>query len=154
MANGVTCPECGAALPAGQTCEDVFYALQALEAEDPAYYAVHLLSVATYMIQHGRYSDEALAWIQKTMRAFLDGGQTAEQIRRAAQRETQQANRTWHVLRPAGAPPLPKIAWTMTVSDVARRQHDAASYNALVREWARVTLRQLSAGTEHPYEKR
>jgi hypothetical protein len=135
------CPQCGAALPAGQSCEDVFYALQLLEVQDPAYYAVHLLSVATYFIQHDRYSDEALAWIQGTMREFL-AGKPAEQIRKAAWHDTQQANRTWKVLRPADAPPRPAMAWEMTIADVAR-QHDAASYCVLVTEWARATLRQM-----------
>src|SRR5512138_3523416 len=87
------CPECGALLADGSSCQALFESLLALEFTDPGYGQVHMLTVACFMIQHGRYSDEALTWIEKNLRAFLEEGQPAQQIRRQAQKETRQDNR-------------------------------------------------------------
>lgn len=142
-----SCPECGAAWPEGQTCQGLFDEFLVWEFQDPEYGAVHFLTVAVFMTQHGRYTDEAQAWIKQKLRENLEEGQPFEQIRRAANREASQANRTWKVVRPPGAPPPPRIAWAMTIVDVARQHElsafDAAAYRAAVMEWARTTLRQL-----------
>lgn len=39
---------------------EIFNACLAREYSDPGYGQVHLLTVACYMIQHGRYSDETM----------------------------------------------------------------------------------------------
>jgi hypothetical protein len=49
------CPECGATYNTDETCEDRFNASQAQELADPAYYAVHHVSVPCFMLQHNRY---------------------------------------------------------------------------------------------------
>ncbi len=76
-----------------------------LEFTDPGFGAVHMLSVACFMIQHGRYSDDALVWIDQKLRADLEDGISAEQIRKEMNWETSQARRAWKVTRPPGAPP-------------------------------------------------
>jgi len=141
------CPHCGASLPAGTTCDEIFGAFLEKDYVDPGYGAVHFLTVGVFMIQHGRYSDEALAWIQPLMRDFLEGKATQEQIRRASQRQVDQSKRDWKVTRPPGAPPAPDIAWTMTIADVARQAHDGPSYQAAIKAWARATLDQLATPT-------
>ena len=137
------CPVCGAHLGAGADCQTLFDNFLVLEFTDPAYGEVHMLTVACFMIQHGRYSDEALTWIEQKLRENLEGGKTSAQIRQEAARETGQGVRSWKILRPAAAPGLPKIAWSMTIADVAARNQDAESYCALVREWARITLLEM-----------
>jgi hypothetical protein len=140
------CPECGARLEAGQSCQALFDEFLTWEFEDPAYGQVHFLTVAVFMTQHGRYSDEGQRWILEQLRAHLDKGVPVEEIRRRAKPTTNQANRTWKVVRPAGAPPVKRIAWDVTIADVASAHGatlDAADYCAAVREWARATLRQL-----------
>ncbi len=54
------CPVCGAVLPEGSTCQSIFDEFLNLEYTDPAYGQVHYLTVTCFMIQHERYSDEAL----------------------------------------------------------------------------------------------
>jgi hypothetical protein len=137
------CPECGALLNENESCQSIFDEFLGLEFSDPAYGAVHFLTVACFMIQHGRYSDEALAWIEGQLRAYLYEGAPPEHIRRQAARETSQSMRTWKVSRPAGAPPLPRVAWSMTIADVAGRYRDAESYRDLVRQWAHSTLQEM-----------
>jgi hypothetical protein len=69
-----TCSECGAVLQDESSCQEIFDSFLALEFEDPAYGEVHFLTVACFMIQHQRYSDEALAWIAQSLRAYLEEG--------------------------------------------------------------------------------
>jgi hypothetical protein len=139
-----TCPECGAILPEGSDCQAIFEAFLYLEFTDPDYGQVHFLMVTCFMVQHGRYSDEALAWALSMLRAYLEQGVTTAEIRQLARKGTSSTTRTWKVVRQAGAPPLPKIAWTMTIADVARSYQDAESYRELVKQWARVTLQQAA----------
>jgi len=39
---------------------------------------------------------------------------------------------------------LPKVAWTMTIVDVALQMHDSDSYCKLVGQWGRATLKEMS----------
>ena len=141
MAN--PCPECGALLAEGDSCQGIFDAFLAREFTDPGYGEVHMLTVACFMIQHGRYSDEALAWIEQKLRAVLEEGLSPEELLRQAARETGQRTRTWKVNRGPEERSLPRVAWSMTIADVARNERDARSYCALVRQWAEVTLREM-----------
>jgi hypothetical protein len=138
------CSDCGASLTEPDTCQSIFDSFLVLEFSDPAYGAVHFLTVACYMIQHGRYSDAALAWIEKMLRAYLDEGLTSDQLRRQAAQDASQQARAWKVMRQPGERPLPKIAWAMTIADVAARNHAAASYCEAVRKWVRTTLAQMA----------
>ena len=140
------CAECGAVLPAGSTCQALFDEFLTLEFTNPAYGRVHFLTVACFMIQHGRYSDAGLAWIQATLRAYLEQDLTVPQLRRLAARDTGSHTRTWKVTRAADAPPLPKIAWSLTIADVAPTVSDPEAYCAQVTQWARATLREMAAG--------
>ena len=141
------CPECGAVWPRDQTCQSLYDEFLTWEFQDPEYGAVHFLTVATFMTEHGRYTDEAQAWIKQKLRENLEENTPVEQIRRAANRETNQANRTWKVVRSPDAPPPARVAWEMTIVDVARRHDasglDAGAYREAVMDWARTTLRQL-----------
>ena len=137
-----TCAEYGAVFDEVDTCQSIFDSLLVLEFTDPGYGEVHFLTVACFMIQHGRYSDEALVWIQKILRAYLDGGLTTEQLRRQAGLDASNRTRACKVMHLADAPP-PKTAWSITIVDVAAGYQDAQSYCALVKEWARKTLEEM-----------
>ncbi len=137
------CPECGAILAEDNSCQTIFDSFLVLEFSDSGYGKVHMLTVACFMIQHGRYSDEALIWIEQQLRAYLEEGIPTDQIRQMAAKETNQSRRAWRVNRRPDAPQLPKIAWSMTIADVASSYQDAESYCELVTQWARITLREM-----------
>jgi hypothetical protein len=138
-----TCPGCGAILTGERTCQSTFDEFLVLEFTDPGYGAVHMLTVACFMIQHGQYSDQGLVWIEQRLRNHLENGVSTEQIRKQAAVEASQDQRSWKVTRAAGDPPQRKVDWSMTIIDVAAGYHDADSYCALVRQWARTTLREM-----------
>jgi hypothetical protein len=141
------CPECGAVHRDENSCQAIFDSFLVLEFTDPGYGEVHLLTVACFMVQHGRYSDEGLAWIEKTMRLHLEGEVPLEKLRRQAARETRQDARAWKVTRRPTDPPLPPIPWSMTIADVAAQYgaaaQDALTYRELVKQWARTTLHEM-----------
>lgn len=139
-----TCPACGAVHTGDATCQSLFDSLLVLEFSDPAYGAVHMFTVACFMIQHGRYSDAALTWIAEQLRAVLQDGRTPQQIRQAVNRQVDHSARTWKVNRSPQEPPLPHVAWSMTIADVTRQYTDAASYCRLVTLWAQRTLAEMS----------
>lgn len=137
------CSVCGAVLPEGSTCQSIFDEFLNLEFTDPAYGQVHYLTVTCFMLQHERYSDEALIWTQATLKTYFDEELTAPQIRQRAAQTANRANRTWKVTRRADARPLPKVAWSITVAHVAQSTHDPEKYCEHVRRWARATLQQM-----------
>lgn len=55
----------------GLTCQDMFDEFLALEFSYPAYGKIHMLTVACFMIQHHRYSNPALFWIQEKLSEVL-----------------------------------------------------------------------------------
>ena len=138
------CVECGAPLSNGSTCQTIFEEFLSLEYTNAAYGQVHFLTVACFMIQHGRYSDEALTWIQSSLKAYLDKDLTAQQLRQHTARGVNNATRSWKVTRQADARPLPKVAWSMTIADVAQCIQDPETYCAQVKRWAHITLQQMA----------
>ena len=141
MAN--ICPECGGILKENKSCQDIFDSFLVQEFSDPAYGEVHMLTVACFFIQHERYSDEALTWIEGKLHQYLYEGISPDIIRQRVGKEAQQQNRTWKVTRQPSSPPLPKISWTMTIADVFKKYQDAESYCKLIREWATKTLHEM-----------
>lgn len=139
------CPDCGARLGMSETCQSIFDSFLALEFSDPAYGEVHFLTVACFMIQHHRYSDAALAWIRGMLHAYLADNLPPSEIRRFATSQTNNAMRSWKVLRSSSDRPLPKIAWRVTIADVAEQAGDADSYRKAVRLWGESTLKQMDA---------
>jgi Family of unknown function (DUF5946) len=139
------CPACGAVLSEGSTCHTLFEEFLSLEYTNPAYGQVHFLTVACFMIQHGRYSDEALAGMQSLLRACLEEQLPARQLRLRAAKAMNDATRSWKVTRQADAPPLPQVAWSLTIADVAQSMQNPEQYCELVNQWARATLQQMPA---------
>jgi predicted nucleic acid-binding Zn ribbon protein len=138
------CPECGAALPEGSTCETIHHELLNFEYTHAIPHSTHFMMVTCYLVQHGRYSDEGLIWAQSMLRAHLDEQMTEQQLQRLLTQKEKGTPRTWKYNRAADARPLPKIAWEMTIVDVAQHAQDAATYRQRVRQWAGCTLRQMA----------
>ena len=137
------CPDCGAVYTGDLTCRSIFDKFLVLEGTDLGYGRVHMLNVACYMIQHGQYSDDALVWIEQQLRNNLEKGIPQEQIRRSAARMAGQSRRTWKITRRPEDPPQAKIAWSMTIADVAPFADDPERYCQKMKEWARVTLDEM-----------
>lgn len=135
-----TCTKCGTVHTGEKTCESIFGEFMALEFTDPAYGRVHFLTVACYMVQHEGYSDELYVWVQTALRKYLEEGQNTEMIRQDA---AQGPGRTKGIRRPADAKSLPKVAWSMTIVDVAAQMQDAESYCKLIERWGHTTLQEM-----------
>ncbi|WP_373459758.1 DUF5946 family protein [Paenibacillus harenae] len=135
-----TCNKCGAELSQEKTCESIFNEFMALELTFPSYGRVHFLTVASYMVQHEGYSDEMYVWAQSALRRHLEEGYPTELIRLDMARGPRNIK---GIQRPMNAIPLPKVAWTMTIADVASQMHDFDSYCKLVEQWGRTTLKEM-----------
>lgn len=122
------------------TCRELFESFLALEFTDPAYGEVHFFTVATYMIQHYRYTQDALEWICRNMRASLKGERSIQNIRDDEARSKITGIR---ILRSPEDPPLLRVTWRMTIADVADQYDGATGYCSLIRQWADNTLQQL-----------
>ncbi|GAB3227514.1 DUF5946 family protein [Mycolicibacterium hippocampi] len=61
------CPYCGV-----DDCETKFHACLDRDFSDPEYGVVHHLTVSTYMLQHGRYTDENVHAMAEFVLAYLD----------------------------------------------------------------------------------
>lgn len=127
------CPQCGATYDTDETCEDQFNAGQALELTDPAYFAVHHLSVPCFMLQHNRYSRDGWIRTRELLARFL-GGLTPEEARRQARRAVDSGNRTYSFTRGPTLAGVEAIAWTRTIAAV--RLDTAEHYCSDVRAWA------------------
>lgn len=137
------CPECGANLIGGLSCQEIFDKFLVLEFTDPGYGEVHFLTVACFMIQHGRYSDEGLNWIEQQLRSYFEEGLSSEQIRKRAAKGMGQDIRSWKVTRQPEARPLPKIRWSITIPDVDSIYQNAVDYQNAIKSWARATLEEM-----------
>jgi hypothetical protein len=131
------CPECGAPLRDGVTCQAQFEALLFLEYEHPDKAAkVHHLMVMCYMLHHNRYSDDAARWVVEGLEACLERGVTPSELRRQNRSVVDSGVRRWKVI---GSTTLTRhIAWPMTIMDIDST--DADAYCVAVTEWARSSL--------------
>ncbi len=129
-----TCPRCGAVFPSDETCQDRFNASQLKEIEQPAYYAVHHLSVPCYMLQHNVYSREGWLEVRKLLSKFVNDGWTPAMARRQNRVIADSGHRTWSFTRGAKLPGVEQIVWNYTIADV--RLDTAEAYCADVRHWA------------------
>jgi hypothetical protein len=108
------CSFCGAATYIDLTCQDRFDEFLALEFSNPAYGKVHMLTVSCFMVQHQRYSDPALLWMQQTLRDVLENGVDPSEIRLQMTSDVDQGKRQWKIERQPGERDLPPIKWCIT----------------------------------------
>lgn len=150
-----TCPQCGAYFPSEETCEDRFNLSQVTELEQPAYYAVHHLSVPCYMLQHNAYSREGWIEVWKLLAKFVHEGWTPAMARRQSRVSADSGQRTWSFTKGAKLPGVEEIIWSMTIADV--RLDTAEAYCEDVRQWARQILADsaalIAATATHPQSR-
>jgi spermidine synthase len=124
----------GATLPSGEACEDRFNITQLKELEDPAYYAVHHLSVLCYMLQHNAYSREGWMAVRDLLLQFVHRDLTPAMARQQNRVRLDNGHRTWSITKGAKLPGVKATAWTFTIAGV--RLDTAEVYCADVRRWA------------------
>ncbi|MBI5566541.1 MAG: hypothetical protein HY870_16695 [Chloroflexi bacterium] len=133
-----TCPDCGATLSNGATCQDHFYQMLYWEVEDPARGEVHHLMVLCYHLQHpSLYSPDGLRHALGLLEDFVVRGKSPAEVRQRQRDTVASDQRAWKVTaRPGahGAYERP-IVWTLTAADVIAGGADAYCDN--VRLWAR-----------------
>jgi len=137
------CPECGAIHSQETNCQTMFDSMLVLEYTLPDYGIVHPFTVGCYFIQHALYSQEALIWIEHILSDSIKFGVPSRYMMQNMSKATEGVNRSWKILRKANAPRQTKIAWSMTIADVATNYHDAGSYCELVRMWAHTTFNEM-----------
>jgi hypothetical protein len=133
-----SCPQCGAVFAAGETCQDRFNTSQLKELAEPAYYAVHHLSVPGYMLQHNAYSREGWIEVRALLAKFMHAGWTPAMARRASRVSADSGHRTWRFTRGAKLAGVEDIVWSYTLADV--RLDSAEAYTADVGHWAESIL--------------
>lgn len=138
-----TCPQCGAWFPEDETCGDRFPAAQVLEIERPPFYAVHHLSVPSFMLQHAAYSHRGWLAARALLREFVEDGLTPVQARRRMQRASGCSSRSWSYTRGPRPPGIEAVVWSRTIAGV--RLEDARTYGADVRAWAEAILSDTQA---------
>ncbi|MBL8056532.1 MAG: hypothetical protein JNK29_07520 [Anaerolineales bacterium] len=132
------CPQCGAVLPAEETCQDRFTVSQLREIEQPAYYAVHHLSVPCYRLQHNGYSRLGWLEVRQLLFKFIYENWTPAMARRQARISADSGQRTWSFTKGPKLAGVEHIAWSLTIADV--RLDTAENYGADVIAWAKSIL--------------
>lgn len=146
------CHECGATLPEGGTCRDLFHALLFLESQihgGPGETS-HFLAVSCYVLQHPEgmnYTAEALAGSRRCVAERLAGIVTMEQIRNSVRRAVDGSKR---VTRRSGDPIIRwrVSAWPMNVAHVLAG--GAEGYASRVEKWARSIILALDETDSDP----
>lgn len=128
------CPDCGARLPAAETCRERFGACLSLEYQHPdTFGAVHHLAVMCYSLQHNGYSRDAWldarAMLARCLRENLSGPEFLK-----ITREKLGTRRSGSITRGPRLAGVSSITWTVTVADLDTTT--AARYEAGVRQWA------------------
>lgn len=144
------CPECGAVLPEGVTCEQHFHQMLYWEAEDPANGVVHHLMVLCYHLQHPHlYSPETLILGRNMLADFVVGGVNPQEMRQRNRDKVASNKRTWKITgdKVPGAYDR-SIRWTMTAADVVANSIE--NYCESVRDWACSMHDSLAAAYPSP----
>ncbi len=140
------CPECGASVPKGSTCQDYFSQMLAWENEKPENWQVHHLTVLCYYLQHpSLYSPDGLREAKQLLIEFVENGVSPQEMRRRSRDQVDSGTRKWKVTATADSHGayLHPIQWKMTAADVVANGIDA--YCDSVRAWARSMLDTIRA---------
>jgi Family of unknown function (DUF5946) len=141
-----TCPECGAAWKAGETCETHFHQMLFWEAEYLALGEVHHLTVLCYHLQHpSLYSPEGLNEARRLLVEFVEHGASPVEVLKRNRARVDSGKRDWKITATTTSFGSydPPIHWPMTVVDVVAGGADHYCDN--VRQWARAINEALKA---------
>ena len=138
MAN---CSECGAL---DNLCQARFDEFLILEFTDPAYGAVHHLTVAAYMVQHSsKLTREGWLFERNLLREFLIENKPPAYIRKQNKDVVDSGKRTFKIKSRDGKPVIGKTAWSKTILDV--RADNSDIYCETIYAWARSVLEEAEA---------
>jgi hypothetical protein len=127
------CPLCGA--PQGdESCQSRFDRALSLEFTDPAFGAVHLLTVTAYQLQHDQYTHAGWLAAREVLRGVIEDGLRPHEV--AGRYRTLGDGGSISRGEPFGD--FARIRWTRTIADV--RTDDAATYRRDVEAWATSVL--------------
>lgn len=130
-----TCAQCGANHASDETCQQRFEACLALEYENPTTYgAVHLLSVACYMLQHNLYSREGWLETRELVRLTINQEATTADIRKMNRDRLDSGVRKWSVTKGAKLAQFAAIRWARTIADI--QLENPEGYVSDVKQWA------------------
>jgi len=144
VANEQRCPECGARLMDGESCQDAFYQMLYWETEDPAKSAVHHLTVLCFHLQHpSLYSPKGLKYAIHLLDDFVVRGRTPQEVRKTSRDFVNSRTRDFKIGGAAGSQGAyaHPVAWSMTDADVVAAGE--AKYCESVRVWAASILETL-----------
>ena len=135
----MNCPECGAP---NNACEARFHECLAREFEDPAYGAVHHLTVTAYMLQHSsQLTREGWLHERELLREFLVDNKPPAFIRKQNKDLVDSGKRAFKIKSKGEAPVISKTAWKKTIFDV--RLENADDYCVNVTVWAKAVLEDV-----------
>jgi hypothetical protein len=130
------CPECGS-----EDCQARFDEFLTLEFTDPAYGAVHHLTVTTYMLQHSsKLTREGWLYERELLREFIVENKPPAFVRQQNKDKVDSGKRSFKIKSKTGQRIVNKSAWTKTICDV--RVDNAEAYCADVMQWARSVLKE------------
>jgi len=142
------CPECGAKIIDRRDCENSFTQFLDLEFSNPDFGKVHFLTVSCYMIQHGKFSNEGLIWIEQKLQDFFIKNITPEMIRIQSAKDLGQKLRTWKITRSLVQTKQVDVAWSMTITDIIGKFTNAEEYCDQITQWAQATLSDMQPMVE------
>ncbi len=130
------CPDCGAP---DSACEARYHECLFKEFSDPAYGAVHNLTVSAYMLQHSSKLTKA-GWLyeRQLLLEFLVENKSPAFIRQQNHDLVDSGKRKFKIKSKTGQPVIAKTTWTKTILDL--RTENAKVYCADVNAWARSAL--------------
>jgi hypothetical protein len=105
---------------------------------NPAYLAVHHLSVPCFMLQHNHYSREGWIRVRQVLVRF-PSGLTPQEAHRAYRNAIASGKRTYSFTKGPKLAGVESIGWTRTIADV--RLDTAEHYCADVWAWAEGIVR-------------
>lgn len=138
-----TCPQCGAKLAPGETCQDRFNICLVKEFDLAACGAVHHLTVPSYLLQHNAYSREGWLDAREGLAQFIQHGLAPAEARRKNRARLDSGHRSWSLTKGPKLPGIENIRWTITIADI--RLDTAENYCADVRRWAESILADSEA---------
>jgi hypothetical protein len=127
------CPECGAALDQGVTCQEQLAEVLGWESLDRELFQLHFYTVACFNLQHpAQFTDDAIQQLRSTFVAAIDGTTPLETLRRQMGSKFETSSR---VLKDPGDRHPVLREWDVTMADVYHDgRPEGASYR--VRRWA------------------
>lgn len=128
------CSEC----PGDISCREYFDLCQAREFSEPAYFAVHHISVPCYYLQHNLYSKDGWLATRERLSAFLATEHPPGPARDPDRTRFSSANRRFRFTRGDKLAGVETIRWSITIADI--RLDTPELYCAGVSTWGRSIL--------------